>query len=52
MARPAKHEADPRAPEAYGALREGVHLAGYSFERACGKLKWLLQEDQIGRAYV
>ncbi|UPK03142.1 MT-A70 family methyltransferase [Bradyrhizobium sp. 170] len=46
MGRIAKHEPDPRALEAYGALREGVHLAGYSFERACSKLKWLLQEDR------
>ncbi|MBR1174869.1 hypothetical protein JQ617_12945 [Bradyrhizobium sp. KB893862 SZCCT0404] len=34
------------ANEAYGALREGVHIAGYSFERACIKLEWLLKEDR------
>jgi N6-adenosine-specific RNA methylase IME4 len=37
---------DPHAIEAYGALREGVHIAGYSFERACGKLEWLLEQDR------
>jgi hypothetical protein len=29
-----------------GALREGVHIAGYTFERACSNLKWLVQEDR------
>ena len=37
---------DPHAIEAYGALREGVHIAGYSFERACGNLEWLLENDR------
>jgi N6-adenosine-specific RNA methylase IME4 len=37
---------DPHAIEAYGALREGVHIAGYTFERACGKLEWLLENDR------
>jgi N6-adenosine-specific RNA methylase IME4 len=37
---------DPNAIEAYGALREGVHIAGYTFERACGKLEWLLESDR------
>ena len=37
---------DPHAIEAYGALREGVHVAGYTFERACGKLEWLLDQDR------
>jgi N6-adenosine-specific RNA methylase IME4 len=46
MKRVAKPRFDPHSNEAYGALREGVHLSGYSFERACGKLKWLLQEDR------
>lgn len=36
---------DPRASEAYGELRESVHIAGYTFERACGKLEWLLDND-------
>lgn len=36
----------PRASEAYGALLEGVHIAGYSFERACANLEWLLAEDR------
>jgi N6-adenosine-specific RNA methylase IME4 len=35
------------APDsAYGALLEGVHIAGYSFERACAKLEWLLEADR------
>jgi N6-adenosine-specific RNA methylase IME4 len=37
---------DPHASEAYGALREGVHIAGYTFERACSKLEWLLEHDR------
>ena len=41
-----KTNADPRVNETYGALREGVHIAGYSFERACGKLEWLIDGDR------
>jgi N6-adenosine-specific RNA methylase IME4 len=37
---------DPHAIEAYGALREGVHIAGYTFERACAKLEGLLENDR------
>jgi hypothetical protein len=37
---------DPQASQAYGALREGVHIAGYTFERACSKLEWLLEHDR------
>ncbi|WP_051346656.1 hypothetical protein [Bradyrhizobium sp. th.b2] len=40
------NRADPRALEAYGGLIEGVHIAGYTFERACGKLEWLLEQDR------
>jgi hypothetical protein len=32
--------------EAYGRLREGLHLTGYSFERACEHLEWLLVDDR------
>jgi hypothetical protein len=33
--------------EIYGRLKEGVHLATYSFERACiAHLLWLLDEDR------
>jgi N6-adenosine-specific RNA methylase IME4 len=46
MPKIAKHEADSRSLEAYGALREGVFIAGFSFERACSKLEWLLQQDR------
>jgi hypothetical protein len=37
---------DPHAIEAYGAVREGVHIAGYTYERACTKLEWLLDNDR------
>jgi N6-adenosine-specific RNA methylase IME4 len=37
---------DPHASKAYGELCEGVHIAGYTFERACGKLEWLLEQDR------
>jgi len=32
--------------EIYGRLKEGAHFAGYSFERACSHLEWLLEEDR------
>ena len=32
--------------EAYGKLREGLHITGYAFERACPTLIWLLQEGR------
>src|SRR5262249_6345511 len=35
-----------RPAEMYGRLLEGAHLAGYTFERACTNLEWLLQEDR------
>jgi N6-adenosine-specific RNA methylase IME4 len=31
--------------EAYGRLKEGVHIAGYTFERACHELEWLIADD-------
>ena len=34
------------AAEAYGKLKEGAHLAGYSFSRACASLEWLLIEER------
>ncbi|MBR0753473.1 hypothetical protein JQ604_14895 [Bradyrhizobium jicamae] len=43
---PGKQPSDPRAAEAYGALIEGVHIASYTFERACSKLEWLLEHDR------
>jgi len=30
---------------AWGELREGLHIAGYSFERACKRLETLLEDD-------
>ena len=32
--------------ESYGRLKEGAHFAGYSFERACTHLEWLLEADR------
>jgi hypothetical protein len=32
--------------EIYGSLKEGVHVAGYTLERAWGHLEWLLEEDR------
>ena len=36
----------PAPAEVFGALREGLHLAGYSFERAVKKLDYLLTNDR------
>jgi N6-adenosine-specific RNA methylase IME4 len=32
--------------EAYGRLSEGLHITGYSVERACENLEWLLVDDR------
>jgi hypothetical protein len=32
--------------QVYGKLHEGMHIAGYTFERACSYLEWLLKEDR------
>ena len=37
---------DAAPAEVFGALREGLHLAGYSFERAVQKLDHLLADDR------
>jgi hypothetical protein len=40
--------------QGYGGLVEGVHLAGYSLERAFRKLEWLLEDDRwktVGGGY-
>ena len=37
---------EPPPAEVFGALREGLHLAGYSFERAVKKLDYLLADDR------
>lgn len=43
-------QTDDRAcAQTYGRLTEGMHLAGYSFERACANLEWLLQGDRWQR---
>jgi N6-adenosine-specific RNA methylase IME4 len=41
---------DARAAESYGALCEGVHVAGYTLERAFGKLEWLLADNARWRS--
>jgi hypothetical protein len=33
------------AVELYGRIKEGVHVAGYTLERAWSHLEWLLDED-------
>lgn len=30
----------------HGRLMEAVHIAGYTFERVCGELEWLLEKDR------
>jgi len=38
----------------HGRLLEAVHISGYSFERACTELEWLLEEDRwktVGESY-
>jgi hypothetical protein len=38
----------------HGRLLEAVHISGYTFERACAELKWLLAEDRwkaVGGGY-
>src|SRR5436190_22138938 len=40
--------------QVHGRLLEGVHLAGYSFERACANLEWLLDDDRwrhVGKGF-
>ena len=38
----------------HGRLLEAVHISGYSFERACKELEWLLEENrwkQCGKGF-
>jgi DNA methylase len=38
----------------HGRLLESVHLSGYTFERACSELEWLLDKDRwrkVGRGF-
>jgi N6-adenosine-specific RNA methylase IME4 len=38
----------------HGRLLESVHISGYTFERACGELEWLLDKNrwrECGRGY-
>jgi hypothetical protein len=37
---------DKSAGEIYGRIKEGVHVAGYTLERAWGHLEWLLIADR------
>jgi N6-adenosine-specific RNA methylase IME4 len=39
-------DAAQNAFDIYGSIKEGVHVAGYSFERACNHLEWLLEENR------
>jgi phage N-6-adenine-methyltransferase len=34
----------------HGRLLEAVHISGYTFERACAELEWLLEDDRWRRA--
>jgi len=39
----------------HGRLLEAVHISGYTFERACAELEWLLDEDRwksVGGGYA
>jgi hypothetical protein len=45
MAESSSHEL-ALANRAHGKLIEGVHIATYSFERACANLEWLLDDDR------
>lgn len=46
----------PELPDTvHGRLMEAVHISGYSFERACSELEWLLDEDRwksIGKGFT
>jgi N6-adenosine-specific RNA methylase IME4 len=47
--------AERDARQVYGALNEGVHIAGYTVERAFKNLEWLLDENrwqQLGVAFA
>jgi N6-adenosine-specific RNA methylase IME4 len=37
---------DESANTVHGRLLEAVHISGYSSERACGELEWLLDDDR------
>src|SRR5215203_5612014 len=39
-------ETGERPDTVHGRLMESVHLSGYSFERACSELEWLLDDDR------
>jgi N6-adenosine-specific RNA methylase IME4 len=45
---------DTGVGEAYGKLTEGLHIAGYTFERASTSLEWLLEGDrwQLGGRFT
>jgi DNA modification methylase len=44
---------DASSTEIYGRLKEGAFIAGFTFERACTHLEWLLEEDRwkLGGTY-
>lgn len=40
--------------QVHGRLMESAHISGYTFERVCSELEWLLEEDrwkQVGPGY-
>ena len=37
---------NPGVDQSFGSLVEGIHLAGYSLERAFQKLEWLIEGDR------
>jgi len=37
---------DEQPDRVHGRLLESVHLSGYTFERACDELKWLLRQER------
>ena len=45
----------PETPNTiHGRLLEAVHISGYTFERACSELEWLLEQDrwkEVGRGF-
>jgi len=51
----ARPDSQAEAPATvYGRLLESAHISGYSFERVCAELEWLLEEDRwrsVGPGY-
>jgi phage N-6-adenine-methyltransferase len=41
---------DAQINEAYGSLKEGLHVTGYTFARVCTHLEWMLEDGRWKRA--